>query len=80
MYLINEFNKAVLDKHIILTNEADLADEANTKKALQQIKQMSNETNSNVNNVDYTVDLFGQDRERFKKMIKKCNVRKCRKS
>ena len=76
LYLINEFNKNVIDKNIILTNEADLADEANTKKALQQIKQMSNETNSNVNNVDYTVDLFGQDRERFKKMIKKCNVSK----
>ena len=74
MYLINEFNKLVLDKNLILTNEADLADAENTKKALHQIKNISNSSISP--NEDTKIDLFEKKRERFKNLIKICNVSK----
>ena len=70
--IINEFNNAILDKNVILTNEADLADEANTKKALQQIK-LSTRKNYKI---ECNIDLFGQDRDHLNDIIKNCNVNK----
>ena len=70
--IINEFNNAILDKNVILTNEADLADEANTKKALQQIK-LSTRKNYKI---ECNIDLFGQDRDHLNDLIKNCNVNK----
>jgi K+/H+ antiporter YhaU regulatory subunit KhtT len=75
--LIEDFNRAVKDKNLVVLSETEITDIENTKKALRYIKSISQGIDNGFSREIFpTLDLFEEERKKFNNMFKTYGLNK----
>ena len=75
--LIEDFNRAVKDKNLVVLSETEITDIENTKKALRYIKSISQGIDNGFSREIFpTLDLFEEERKKFNNLFKTYGLNK----